>query len=154
VNILFLDSSALVKRYVTEVGSAWVKGGSDPAAGNKCWGASVTRVEVAAALYRRVRTRALSLGQARRVEAIFRSELGTLLQSIPVGVAVLTDAMRLVATYPFRAYDAVQLATALSLRTRNATFGLAEPLFVCADQSLILAAAAEGLRTDDPNLHP
>jgi uncharacterized protein len=154
VAVLFLDSSALVKRYVTEVGSAWVRSVSDSAAGNRCWIASLTRVEVLAALHRRVRTRILSLNRARRLEAIFQSELGILLQSIPVGGGVLTAAMRLVATHPLRAYDAVQLATALSLQSQNAALGLAAPLFICADQNLTRAATAEGLRTDDPNLHP
>lgn len=152
--VLFLDSSALVKRYVAEVGSAWVKSRSDPAAGNTCWIASITRVEVLAALYRRVRMGLLSLTQARAVEAVLRLELNTLLQSIPVGAGVLTAAMRLVAVHPLRAYDAVQLAAALSLRSQNAILKLPGPLFFSADRDLLRAATAEGFSTDDPNLHP
>ena len=152
--ILFLDSSALVKRYVAEVGSAWVKSQSDPAGGNSCWIVSITRVEVLAAIHRRVRTKVLSLAQARGMEAALRRELGTLLQSIPVGTAVLSDAMRLITAHPLRAYDAVQLAAALYLQTRNAASGMSAPAFLASDRDLLRAAAAEGLSTDDPNLHP
>jgi predicted nucleic acid-binding protein len=46
VAVLYLDSSAVVKRYVAEIGSAWVQGLTAPAAGNRSWIAAVTGVEV------------------------------------------------------------------------------------------------------------
>ena len=46
----FLDSSALVKRYLTETGSDWVRALADPGTGNTIVVAGITRVEVAAAL--------------------------------------------------------------------------------------------------------
>jgi PIN domain nuclease of toxin-antitoxin system len=51
--VYFLDASALVKRYLTETGSAWVSGITDPVAGNDGWICSVSGVEVLSALYRR-----------------------------------------------------------------------------------------------------
>jgi predicted nucleic acid-binding protein len=62
--------------------------------------------------------------------------------------------MRLAAVHPLRAYDAVQLAAALSLRTQIAVLGLSAPTFISADKDLRQAAIREGLNTDDPNLHP
>ena len=51
----FLDSSALVKRYVTETGTPWVIGLLDPAARNRLYIARITGAEVTAALTRRER---------------------------------------------------------------------------------------------------
>ena len=45
----FADSSALVKRYVSEVGSAWVAGLFDPSLGNEILVAAITGVEIVAA---------------------------------------------------------------------------------------------------------
>ncbi len=59
----------------------------------------------------------------------------------------------LLLAYPLRAYDAVQLASALDNAARLTAAGLASPLFVSADRRLLAAAEAEGLATDDPNQH-
>jgi uncharacterized protein len=41
----FLDSSALVKRYISETGSAWVSGLFDPALGHEIFVAAIAGVE-------------------------------------------------------------------------------------------------------------
>lgn len=43
---LFLDSSAVVKRYVSEKGSSWLLGVVDPTTGNKIYIARISAVEV------------------------------------------------------------------------------------------------------------
>ena len=55
----------------------------------------------------------------------------------------------LVESYPLRAYDAVQLAGALTVRR-----GMPPPLFVAADTTLLAAARAEGFLVDNPLQHP
>ena len=55
MNFFYFDASALVKRYLTETGSAWVNRVTDPSAGNSILLAEITRVEVAAALAARHR---------------------------------------------------------------------------------------------------
>lgn len=152
--VYFLDSSAVVKRYLTEAGSAWVKAITDPTAGNESWVSALAGVEVLAALYRKVRTGALPLPQARRLDLVFRADLNTAFRVIPPGLPIRRAAMGLVAAYPLRAYDAMQLATALSLRSQNVSLAVQVPTFVSADQNLTRAATLEGLPTDDPNLHP
>jgi uncharacterized protein len=155
VAVYFLDSSAVVKRYLTEIGSPWMKGITDPAAGNNSWVCALAGVEVLAALYRRVRTGVLLLPQARRLDHVFRADLNTLFGVIEPEPGILGVAMRLVAIHPLRAYDAVQLATALYLRSQYAASSARlRPTFISADQNLARAAALEGLPTDDPNLHP
>jgi hypothetical protein len=52
-----------------------------------------------------------------------------------------------------RAYDAVQLASAIFARSGMQAAGGAPPIFLSADSRLLTAAQAEGFVTDDPNLH-
>ncbi|MEH2240720.1 type II toxin-antitoxin system VapC family toxin [Nostoc sp.] len=51
--IYFIDSSALVKRYISETGSAWVLGLFDPTLNNEVFIAAITSVEIIAAITRR-----------------------------------------------------------------------------------------------------
>lgn len=150
----FLDTSSLVKRYVVETGSAWLTALTDVGAGNACWISAITRVEFAAALYRRVRIGTLALVQAQQTELVFRHELPTHFRSIPADTAILDQAMQLVAVHPLRASDAIQLATAVYIKDQYAAVGLPPPVLVSSDHDLNQAATAEGLVVDDPNLHP
>ncbi|MGI8668756.1 MAG: type II toxin-antitoxin system VapC family toxin [Aridibacter sp.] len=56
----FFDSSAIVKRYVNEVGSNFVDNLADTKNGNIILLARITRVEVAAALARRHKGKSIS----------------------------------------------------------------------------------------------
>jgi hypothetical protein len=67
---------------------------------------------------------------------------------------ILELAVRLTGAHPLRAYDAIQLATALRLRAEYESAGLLPPVFVSSDQILNQVAAAEGLVVDDPSAHP
>lgn len=61
----FVDSSALVKRYVHETGSVWLSGLVASAAGNDIYIARITTVEVVAALTRRARGGTITAADAR-----------------------------------------------------------------------------------------
>ena len=50
--LYYFDSSALVKRYISERGTAWVLGITDPGAGNIIFVARITAVEVVSAIMR------------------------------------------------------------------------------------------------------
>ena len=52
--VQYFDSSAVVKRYVVEKGTAWVLNLTAPAAGNELFIAHVTGVEVVSALVRKL----------------------------------------------------------------------------------------------------
>jgi len=149
------DSSAVAKRYMQEVGSAWIRTLTDPATGHQCWLAEITQVEILAAFYKKARTGNLTQAQAQQAEAAFRNELPTHFQVIPLTSVLFPEAMRLVSTHPLRAYDAIQLAVALQLQAQRAHFGgLPALTFVSADQNLNQCAAVESLTVDDPNQHP
>ena len=57
----YLDSSSLIKRYVVEIGSAWVKDLSDLLPGNILLTSRLTVVETRSALARRRREASISL---------------------------------------------------------------------------------------------
>jgi hypothetical protein len=67
---------------------------------------------------------------------------------------VIEEAGQLLERQPLRAYDAVQLASALVAARTLADGGVAQPVFLTADDRLLALAEAEGLSTDNPNLHP
>ena len=50
MSVFYLDTSALVKRYFPEIGSAWIQSLTDPSAGHTLVVSTLTRVETAAAL--------------------------------------------------------------------------------------------------------
>ncbi|MGN6561249.1 MAG: type II toxin-antitoxin system VapC family toxin [Thermomicrobiales bacterium] len=151
---LFLDSSALVKRYVTETGSSWIGGAADPAAGNRILVAEITKVEVAAALAARHRAPSGMSRQARdNAVALCQRHFTIEYEVTPISRAILDRAVDLTQRHRLRGYDAVQLATALVADDALTGAGLPGLTFVAADGDLVAAARREGLEADDPNLH-
>jgi len=63
-------------------------------------------------------------------------------------------ACALLERHPLRAYDALHLATALSVNRWLVEAGEKGLTFLSADACLNDAAAAEGLAVDNPNDHP
>jgi len=57
------DSSALVKRYVDEVGTAWIRAVVDPASANIISIADITRAEMTSAFARRAREGVITLNE-------------------------------------------------------------------------------------------
>jgi len=150
----FVDSSALVKRYVTEVGTLWVQALADPAVGNTIVSAAITRVEVAAALASRHRApTGLTLAERNGAVALLERHCSTEYVLIPIDTPVLDRALVLTQRHRLRGYDAVQLATALSVNDSYLATGLPRLAFLSADRDLLNAALAEGLPVDDPNAH-
>jgi len=149
----FLDSSAVVKRYVAEAGTAWVSALCAPASGHELYAARVTVVEVVSAIVRRARSvpmLALSLpGLVARV----RRELGVGFVVVELTPALADRAVALAEMHSLRGYDAVQLAAATEVsRLRQALGGSALTL-VSADSELNAAAGVQGLPVEDPNTH-
>jgi predicted nucleic acid-binding protein len=154
VPVFFVDSSALVKRYVRESGTAWVRRltRKDPA--NHIYIARLTTVEVTAALARRRKGGTLIPQRASTLLWRFRQHLVARYTIVEITPALLTDAAKLANTHSLRAYDAVQLAAALTLQAQGAAVGLGAITLVSADRELNTSAAAEGLAVEDPNNYP
>jgi hypothetical protein len=154
VTAYFLDSSALVKRYVSETGSAWIQQITDPQTGNSLFIARITWVEVRSALARRQREGSLTLAAVNQLIQIFRSDLNNQYQVIELDSTLAETAGQLVSQYPLRAYDAVQLASVLRIQPAFATTQSTQLIFLTADNRLSAIATALGLLTDNPNNHP
>jgi predicted nucleic acid-binding protein len=152
VSDYFFDSSALLKRYYTEQGTNWVASITIPQARNSIAIAQITPVEIMSGLQRRRRAGQISLPDARITRLLLDAHVLSEYKLIPLSDIVIARAKDLVSIYPLRAYDAVQLASALEALAHSP--GAAPLTFVSADTRLLAAAAAEGLATDDPNAHP
>ncbi len=150
----FLDSSALVKRYVSETGSVWVQQITAPQTGNLLFIARITWVEVISAFARRQREGSLTSADVAQVIQTFRSDLNTQYQVIELDATLAVSAGQLVGQYPLRAYDAVQLASVLRIQPAFATTQSTSLIFLTADNRLSAIAGALGLLTDNPNHHP
>lgn len=148
------DASGLVKRYVDETGSNWVRTLVDPAQDNLISIAEVTRAEVASALARRTREGAITLDERDELLMTFQAHCATQYRLAPTEHAVVNLAVDLTQRHPLRAYDAVQLATALVVNNSLVTHALPPLVFVSADDGLLAAVQAEGLAVDNPNCHP
>lgn len=153
----FLDTSAIVKRYVVETGQAWVAALCAPSSANTIIISQAALVEAVAMFCRKAReadtTKRISEAERDRIIALFRQDMRRHYSVVQVTTNVYTHAGDLCRPHKLRAYDAVQLACALTVRDKLATVGIA-PTFVCADADLLSVAAMEGLSTENPNAHP
>ena len=108
--ILYLDTIALVKRYVAELGTAQV---SEAIAGAEIAGTSViSRAEISAAFAKAVRVGTLNHEAAASALQVFRSEWPALVR-VQVTEMLVARADSLAWERGLRGYDAVHLASAL-----------------------------------------
>ena len=145
----FLDTSAVVKRYVQEAGTGWVRALSDPSAAPSLFVSQITRVETVSAITKRERGGQLSPHHARTALADFLSDLSIQYRIIAVSETLVHHATNLARSHALRGYDALQLATAAEVGSMVPSL-----IFLSADVALNAAATREGLIVDDPNSHP
>ena len=143
MRLLYLDTSALFKRYVEEDESQAVLARIEeaPAVGT----ALITRVEVAAALAQAVRQERMGRNEAGEAEQEFLDDWEDLTR-IRVTESLVTRAGQLAWRHNLRGYDAAQLAAALTWQDETEDTE-DEIVFACFDNELAQAAAAEGLET-------
>ncbi|MCX6056099.1 MAG: type II toxin-antitoxin system VapC family toxin [Chloroflexi bacterium] len=136
--ILYLDTSALIKRYLTEPGSedvkAWIR---------QSWPAStslITRAEMGAAITKATRMNWINAEQGQYGLQWFLSEW-ELFGRLPVNEATVQRADALACQHGLLGFDAVHLACALLYRD-----GLGERITLATyDRALWQAARSEGL---------
>ncbi len=135
---LYLDASALVKRYVRERGSDDVNALMTAAVAVAT--ALVSRAEVAAALARAVRGRVLDEDAGQRARRKFQRDWADLAR-VPVTEALAARADSLAWSHGLRGYDAVQLAAALTWREAIGS----DVVLATFDRELWRAAATAGI---------
>ncbi len=150
----FLDSSALVKRYLTETGSAWIHQQALPRAGNSIAVVEITRVEVAAAIAARHRaSKGITRQERDGIVSLLLNHFDQEYQIIALTPDVIGQAVALTQNHRLRGYDAIQLSAALTTNQSLLRAGLAGLTFVAADGDLLSAANQEGLEVENPNDH-
>ena len=149
--IFFADTSALVKRYISETGSEYIRS-LLATADNFFYQSFITSLEIASALYHRHRMNELSREELAVALQTYAVHSHTEYLLIPYSDTLLNRAGTLLAHHLLRSLDAIQLAAALTLQK---TFPPdASPFtFLSADDRLLAIARLENLLTDNPNTH-
>ena len=132
----YFDASALVKYYVTEPGSTWVRqmiDEQDPMSGQAhhiILVAEITRVEVAAGLAVIERVGRIRRAERDRAYRRFMSQLAHRYAIMPLSTDDFATAAHLTQQHPLKAYDAIQLATALRSIGSSLTTNSPSPLLL------------------------
>ena len=153
VNAYFLDTSALVKKYMTETGSTWIETLTDAESDNKIILARVTWVETLSAFTRLHRENRIDLNVLNQTINVFKADWESQFQIVEVKKSDYEKAGELLKKHPLRAYDSIQLACALKIHSAFAQTAPQAFTFASADDRLINAAQAEGMQVENPNNH-
>ena len=138
--ILYLDTSALLKKYFKEPGSAEVIGRWKEAKGIVT--SSVAYAETLASLCRKKREVTINAKMFGTILGSFRRDWRSFIR-VEVSDDLNETIDKIIDDYPLRGFDAIHLASALIINeTVSEDF-----LFVCYDKELILAAQKAGLQT-------
>jgi predicted nucleic acid-binding protein len=155
--VLYLDSSALVKRYRHESGTAALNKrlAAEADSSRPIFTSTLTYAEIHAAVARRTRDGQLSMIAATAIQEKFDSDWVLAFTPIELGPRVLGFIPSIVKQFPLKGADAVHLASALWLRdTARLSRGLGkygDPVFfVSSDKSLGNTAARVDLEVFNP----
>ena len=145
----YFDSSALVKRYLSEIGSFWIQ--------QRCYDANriivtteISRVEVAAAFAAKLRGQFITQAEYQQVRTQLNQDCQQQYFLTPVNIQRIDEAVELTARQKLRGYDAVHIACALHYNHILLQNNLSPLIFVTADTEQLQAAQAEGLVTENP----
>jgi uncharacterized protein len=143
----FVDSSALLKRYRRETGSAWML--SLSAQSERLFIARLAEVEVTAAIVRRDRESKQALQNILPALANLDNDIRREFRVLEFSHPLISRAIALSKAHALRAADAIQLAAALAARAELPE--AVEYFLVSADDELNTAATAEGSQVENPN---
>src|SRR6266567_4505246 len=149
-----LESSALIKRYIRETGSNWVRALAEIGAGHVIYVARIAAVELTATLTRQQRAGKVTPADAALAINRVRHGFAHEFRVVEITATLLSHALNHAQNHGLRAYDAVHLAAATEIHRRRSAARLPALTLVCSDTELNDAAGAEGLLVEDPNLHP
>jgi uncharacterized protein len=146
----YLDASAAVKGYVAERGSGRILKLLEEGADHDLYFSRIGTVEVAAALFRRARAGGTQPGEVLFAMSRLREDIQDLYRIVEFGMATADQAIEVAERHRLRAYDCLQLATALLLQEQRVPFELSPLVLVSSDAELNAAAEGEGLNIEDP----
>ncbi len=149
----YFDSSALVKRYMTEIGTTWVQAWCDDPAQTIAV-AEIGLVEIAAAFAGKLRGAGITSQAYRDARTDLEADAQDEYVLVDIDRSIVNDAIQLTEQHRLRGYDAIHLACAIRLNNALVAHDLPALVLVSADDELLAAAAAEGIHTVNPNDHP
>lgn len=139
----YLDTSALVKRYHIERGTAYLDTiFAEPDATFII--ASITIAELTSAVFRRHEAGEISQKALLHTLSKFSEDLIAEFWILDIERHHVHEAQQLILRYGLRTLDSLQLALLLVSRTLS-------PVFLCSDAGLLAAARAEGITVQDPS---
>lgn len=141
--ILYLDTSALVKKYFDEKHSAEVI-----KAWKSAWGIATSVVayaELVAAVYRKAAEVRLNKARIDRIVRFFEDDWSSFI-IVEIDHRLNQMVHKVIASYSLRGFDAIHLSSALTIGSAVSE----DFYFGCYDERLSQAARAEGLRTLSP----
>lgn len=151
MTLYLFDSSALVKRYVTENGSSWVRSTITPEHGNTIFIAQITPVEVLSALMRRKREGTIIDPRLARAARLYLDRhVAHEYHIISFTDTISQLAEDLLENHRLRAADAIQLASAIDINRLLISAQTAALIFVSSDQRLIEVANMMNIVTKNP----
>jgi predicted nucleic acid-binding protein len=151
--MLYLDASALVKRYFVERGSAVVAARFD--SGEQIFTSMISFAEVHSAIGRKLRSKEVDKREFVRLRDAFENDWLFSLNKLDVDLRTMTALPQLVQSHALKAGDAIQLSTAVWLRDSfRSRSGHAQSggnfEFGVADKKLGKIASQYGLQVFDP----
>jgi predicted nucleic acid-binding protein len=141
--MIYLDSSALVKRYTEEAGTDFVK--SILATSGLITTSKLTYPEILSALMRKVRSGEIEKKTFNGIVDKFDKDWDHILV-LDFHNDLLPIVKTLIEKHPLKAADAIHLSSALWLKL----FSKADVTFVASDSNLLKAAEAEKLQVMNP----
>ncbi len=138
--ICFFDTSALIKKYVTEVGSEIVKLRLNQS--TSIIVSSTTKIECFSVISRMMANREMTASEANYLHQQITEDF-LFFEVVPFNEILETIALEMVNKHLLRTLDAIQLASALSVHQIQH--------FFVSDIKLKASGKAEGLSVIDPN---
>ncbi len=145
--LYYFETSALVKLYVREPGTERLLALADRSSENRLAILALAQVELRSAVRRRERNGEIPTLVATQLLEVFKRHVEARFIIQAVTDFVLDIASMLVDRHALRAFDAVQLAGYMALKS---SAGADVPVFVCSDHELLTAAKQEGIPILDP----
>jgi len=149
VALYFVDTSALTKLYVRELGTDLMLELAAKGQTQHMALLSVTPLEFRSAVRRRERQGDIDPEDVDRILGAFSADLASRFQRQPVTEFVLEIALNLIDRRALRAYDALQLGGCMALKSNSAEEA---PIFVCSDKALCRAAVSEEVSVINPEV--
>jgi len=113
----FLDTSAIIKRYIFESGQAWILSLCNPAQGHDLYISQAALVEVVAAICRRAREKSINIAERDRLITVFRQDSQESYNIWPVATDLYNAAGDLCRSHRLRACSTSVYVSQSSART-------------------------------------